>query len=536
MTDDGAGGSTGKTSVGDQCNAAAQFLVGGDGFRGVEHFGHTAALGALVPDKDGITFLNLMVQHGGQAFFLAVEGAGTQNGLVHLFGAGGMLDHGAFGGQVAFEYGNGTVHADGLVIGMDDVLTGDMAAVTLVELSQPAFAALIEAVLFQLGQVFAQRFAGNGHDVQMQVILDLFHDGGHTAGIVEALGRPAAGGTYIQQVTGTAMQAVKGVAGDLDTQFVGDGGQMQQAVGGTGDGSMHQDGVLEAFHGDHAAGAHLFMTGHFHGALPCLAGIGQQVGAGGGHQSAAGQGKAQCFRHDLHGGSGTDEAAGAAAGAGILLGPVQFGLVDFAALKFGAVDAQLFQGEHFGTGIHGAARHHHRGNVHAEQAHQVGRHAFVAAGQIDACVKGSGVGVDFDHVGDDFTAGQAVVDAVRALAFAVADIGAVIPCAMAAGFGNAFANFLHQRAQVATAGMAVTCGALDDDLRLGKILRLPTGADPQRIKLGSQGTHLLTDQTIHEKILAFIQNHKAGYDAVLCGLSDEYCPVHKYIISSWGII
>src|SRR5699024_4142249 len=114
--------------------------------------------------------------------------------------------------------------------------------------------------------------------------LDLLHDGGYAAGIVETLGGPAAGRTNIQQIAGTAVQAVKGVAGDLDSQLVGDGGQVQQAVGGTGDGSVHQDGVLKPFRGDDAAGAHLFVAGHFHGTLTGLAGVSQQVRAGGGHQ------------------------------------------------------------------------------------------------------------------------------------------------------------------------------------------------------------------------------------------------------------
>src|SRR5699024_5661441 len=102
----------------------------------------------------------------------------------------------------------------------------------------------------ELGQVFPQGLAGDGHHVQMQVILDLLHNGGHAARVVEALGGPASGGAHVQQVVGAAVQAVEGVAGDLDAQFVGDGGQVQQAVGGAGDSRVHQDGVLETFHRD----------------------------------------------------------------------------------------------------------------------------------------------------------------------------------------------------------------------------------------------------------------------------------------------
>ena len=245
---------------------------------------------------------------------------------------------------------------------------------------------------------------------------------------------------------------------------------------------MHQDGVLETFHRDDAAGAHLVVACHLHGAAARLPGIVQQIRAGGGHQGAAGQGQTECFGHDLHGGGSADEAAGAAAGTGVLLGPVELGLVNFPALEFGAVHAQLFQGEHLGPGVHGAARHHHRGDVHPQAAHQVGGHALVAAGQVDPGVEGGGARVDLDHIGDDLPAGQAVVDAVGALAFPVADVGAGIARAVAARLGDAPAHFLHQRGQVPAAGVAVASRALDDDLGLCQVFRLPAGADPQRVE------------------------------------------------------
>ena len=52
------------------------------------------------------------------------------------------------------------------------------------------------------------------------------------------------------------------------------------------------------------------------------------------------------------------------------------------------------------------------------------------------------------------------------LALAVADVGAGIPGAMASGLGHPLAHLLHQDGQVAAAGMAVSGGALNDDLGL----------------------------------------------------------------------
>ena len=125
--------------------------------------------------------------------------------------------------------------------------------------------------------------------------------------------------------------------------------------------------------------------------------------------------------------------------------------------------------------------------------------------------------MDLDHVGNDLTAGQAVVDAVGALALTVADIGTVIAGTVAARLRNALAHFFHQGLQVAAAGVAVTGCTFNENLRLGQVFRFPAGADPQGIQFRGQGAHLLTDQTFHGKILAFIQLQWRRYDAGLCG-------------------
>lgn len=88
------------------------------------------------------------------------------------------------------------------------------------------------------------------------------------------------------------MEAVEGVAVNLDAELMGDGGQVEQGVGGAGDGGVDQDGVLEAVHGDNVAGAHVLHGGQLHGQFSGVPGIVNEVGAGGGEQGGAGQGKA----------------------------------------------------------------------------------------------------------------------------------------------------------------------------------------------------------------------------------------------------
>src|SRR5699024_5979053 len=144
---------------------------------------------------------------------------------------------------------------------------------------------------------------------------------------------------------------VEGVAVDIDAELVGDCRQVQQAVGGAGDGRVDQDGVFQAVHGHDVGGLEALLH-QLHRLLAGAVGVIRQVRGGGGQQGAAGQGQAHGLSHDLHGGGGADEAAGAAAGAGVLLGPVELVLIDFAPLVFGAVHTQLLQRQQVGTGAH----------------------------------------------------------------------------------------------------------------------------------------------------------------------------------------
>ena len=440
-----------------------------------------------------------MVEHGVQTLLFAVEGAGAEHGLEHLPGAGGVFDDRALRGQIALQDGDAAVGADGVGSRADDVGAGQLDAAAGIRLVQQLLAVLVEAVRLQLVQILAQRLAGDGHSVEMEHIPDLLHDGRHAAGIVEELCGPAAGRADVQQVLCAAMETVEGVAVDGDAKFMGDSRQMEQGVGGAGDGRVDHDSVLEAVHRHDVAGAQA-LFGEDDGLIAGPAGVLHQIGAGGRQQGAARQGQTQSLSHDLHGGGGADEAAGAAAGAGVLLGPVELCFVDLAALILCAVHTQLLQRQQLRACVHGAAGDHHRGDVHPGQAHEVRGHTLVAAGNIDAAVKGGRVGVDLDHVGDHLAAGEAEVDAVGTLTLAVADVGGKVPGAVAAGLGCALAGGVDQLVQMAAAGVAVAKGAFYDDLRLGKFIRRPAGTQTERVQLGSQLAHFLTSE-FHNKSL-----------------------------------
>ena len=232
------------------------------------------------------------------------------------------------------------------------------------------------------------------------------------------------------------------------------------------------------------------MLGEPHGLTTGLAGELAQVGAGGGQQGRAGEHEAQGLGRDLHGRGGAHKGAGTAAGAGVVLSELELLAGDLAALVAGRDSAELLQGQQVGAGIHDAAGDDDGGDVDAAHGHEVRGQALIAAGDKDAGVERGSLGVDLNHVGDHVAAGQRVVDAVVALGFTVADVGAEVTSAVATSLGNAGAHLLDQLKQAGGTRVRVAERRLDDDLRLVQVLDAPARAQTQRVHLGADGAEL----------------------------------------------
>ena len=190
----------------------------------------------------------------------------------------------------------------------------------------------------------------------MKHALNLFHNSGNPAGVVEILGRPFACGPDVQQIVGIPVHTVEIVRIEFITELMGCGRNVKQGIAGSGYGSVHHDGIFK--------GLHRYNIGGFQPRLRQLyrlyAGvIGRllQIFAGGRHQGGARKHQSQRLRHNLHGGSRSHKRAGAAGRTGVLFVPGQLFLCDFASLAFGAVHSDLFQGEEIGAGIHDASGH-----------------------------------------------------------------------------------------------------------------------------------------------------------------------------------
>ncbi len=322
MADHRACGCAGKTPVSDQRNTASKLLVAADRLGGIKHFRHPRCLRPLIADKYRIALLHLMLQNGFQALLLTVKGSCPKDCPEHLLRAGCMLDHRSLGRQVSFQNGNASVCPYGLIVGPDNVFSGEIYMITAVKVLQTFFAALIKAVLLQLLQIFSQSLSGNRHDIQMQMILDLLHDRRNAARVIEHFRRPSPRRTHIQKIARASVKPVKGIACDFDAELMGNGRNVEQAVGASGNGRMHQDCVFKALLRDNILRTHPLHIGKAYRLLPRLIGECEKIRTCSRHQRTSRERQPQGLRHNLHSGCRADKGACAAAWTGVAFCPV----------------------------------------------------------------------------------------------------------------------------------------------------------------------------------------------------------------------
>lgn len=133
--------------------------------------------------------------------------------------------------------------------------------------------------------------------------------------------------------------------------------------------------------------------------------------------------------------------------------------------------------------MHRTAGNHYGRNVYSCQSHKVSGQAFIAAGNVHAAVKWSCIGMNFNHIGNHFTACQTEIDSIGALTLAITDISSKVSRTMASGLRHTFTGCRHKLVQVAAAGVAVTKGTFYNDLRFCKIFRFPSGTKAQWVQL-----------------------------------------------------
>ena len=162
---------------------------------------------------------------------------------------------------------------------------------------------------------------------------------------------------------------------------------------------------------------------------------------------------------------------------------VKLFLADLAALKHGTVGPDLFQSQQVRTSVHDASRQDDTGDIDPARRHQMRRHAFVAARNINRSVEGGGAGMNFYHICHHVPGGQGVVHSVMPLCLSVADVRAEISGPVSTFPGGSLFGFFCQLKQMDAARVAVPKGAFDENLRFCQILHFPSCSQPERIQL-----------------------------------------------------
>ena len=272
--------------------------------------------------------------------------------------------------------------------------------------------------------ILRQRVGGDGHHIRFQHGLEVFHQAGYAAVLIEVYNVVLAGGVHLGQLGRGIGQAVELVQ-HLDAKLclVGDGGQVHNGVGGAAHGKAGLDGVPHGAVGDDFPGGDvLFHQLHdFHAGL---LGLHHADGGGGGSGAAVRQSHAHGLGQCAHGVGGAQIGAGAAAGAG---GVLQRDILLLGDLTGGEHTVSLGAGGLVGltavelhAALHGAAGQEDAGNIQTGSSHQHTGNDLVAASQQHQTVKQVDLGHGLDGVGDQLTGGHDEVHAVMSLTHAVA--------------------------------------------------------------------------------------------------------------------
>src|SRR5262249_10880915 len=140
---------------------------------------------------------------------------------VHLLGNGEGLHHRAVRGDVAPQDRDPAVGRERLVSRPDDLVPADLDVPQVAQPLSPE-----ERVPVDLLEVLADGLAGDGEAVEVQQVAQLEHQGGHTAGVPEVLGRVDPGRHHVGHDRDVPVDAVEIVDRDLSACLPGDLGEV----------------------------------------------------------------------------------------------------------------------------------------------------------------------------------------------------------------------------------------------------------------------------------------------------------------------
>ena len=314
--------------------------------------------------------------------------------MLHHFGGNrALLDHRAVGGDVALQYGDAAVFAEGVFQPADDL-----------------------AVRVGRGADPVGHGAENGLavGVELTAARQLLHHGGNAAYLIQVGDKHLAGRVQLAQLRRVAADAVNIGNIELYAALIGDGGQVQHRVGGAAERHFGAEGVLKGFFRQNVARAQILavqlqnsLTGGF-----------RQLNAVGHHgrdAAVAGQGQADRLGKTVHGICRVHARARAAGGASGFFQRGQLSPVDFAGGEAAHSLEHLRKAEAHAVvqaRQHGAAADKDAGQVQAAGGQQhTGHHLVAVRDKHDGIQRMRGEH-HFNGVGDQLAGAQGILHAL----------------------------------------------------------------------------------------------------------------------------
>ena len=485
MADSRALGSTGETAIRYEGNRAVQAFVKGNGIGRHEAFRHTGALRAFITDKENVTLVDLTGNDGLLAVFFRVKDPCRTDVVHHI----GILDSREFNdtairSNIAVKNSQRAIFI-GVFRFADDIFRIDTVSL---EIPKTAFK---EVALFNHFQIFTERTARNGQDVEVQFVFEVHLDHRNPAGIPEEFCNVFATGLYIRQILDALTDFIKHARMNVNAELMGNRREMNRRIGRTADCLMDFNGIDKGcFRHDFRRRDAFFRQ--FHDFLACQTGITLAFHQRGRYDSIARKGHTECFRHALHRAGGPHELAGTTGRTAGQFVIAHFIFADQTAFVTGRNRAGKVRRRAPRAAAHGAAGNVDNRHIEAGRYFQMGRYSLIAAGNQNNPVPGNNIGMDFYHIGNDFTTGQDKVHAVMALRPSVTDIGNMEISRLATCFiyanGCLFGIFIKMN----TARVAFTPYIINQNLRFRKIAFGEFGAEFQCIRLGPYFTYAFT--------------------------------------------
>ena len=210
VTNAGTGAGTGETAIRNQGNRVVQRLVIYDRIGSHVHFRHTGPFRTFIADNDDTILWNLPFNNRIIGSFFRVEYQRLTNVMVHFRYRCRIFDNAAIRCNIPFHNGYRTIHRS-FFRRCNDIFRANT------KVAQVTVAAFKEAIFPKCFQIFTQRLARAGHDIQVQLIPDQPFNHGHATGHPEHFTDIFAIRLYIYEVLDFAVDFIKDFRIQFDT-------------------------------------------------------------------------------------------------------------------------------------------------------------------------------------------------------------------------------------------------------------------------------------------------------------------------------